>query len=347
MLEIINISKDYGGFALQEINLSVKKGEYFVLLGRSGAGKSQLLENIAGLRRADSGTLILDSVDISHEKIQSRPVGLVYQDFALFPHLSVYDNIAYPLRMVKEKKEEIAVKVKRIAEETNIAHLLDRKPEDLSGGEKQRVAVSRTLVRSPKIILLDEPMASIDTPLRDDLRRLLRKINRQGMTILHVTHDYREAIRLADRIGVIHNGRIIQQGTPDEVFDKPVNRFVARFAGIQNFFRVNIREENGFFVGEGRRGLAFKLPGKDYPEDGIVMLRSDDIILQREKPGCSYNCFEGSVTEINRAENGFELFVDARETFYVTLAIKNYRQMQPVEGEKIYLSFDSEAIRVM
>ncbi|MDX2414172.1 MAG: ABC transporter ATP-binding protein [Bacteroidales bacterium] len=347
MLVLKNISKRYGDFALQNIDLTVERGEYFVLLGRSGSGKSQLLEIIAGLVKADSGEIILDKNNIIEDRIQARPVGLVYQDFALFPHLSVEDNIAYSLRMSKVSKEEIRERVDRIAEETNISHLLHRKPDGLSGGEKQRVAVARTLIRSPKIILLDEPMASIDTPLRDDLRRLLRKINKLGMTVLHVTHDYREAIRLAHRIGVIHNGRIIQAGLPDEVFNNPVNRFVARFAGIQNFFKVTIKKTSGIFEGKSDQGLVFRLPDGEYKKDGIVMLRSEDISLSFDKPSFEDNCWEGLVTEINRSENGYEAYVKAGETFYVTLAGQFMTEAGLSEGDKIYLSFKPEVIRVL
>ncbi len=347
MLDLRNISKSYGDFALQNINLTVERGEYFVLLGRSGSGKSQLLEIIAGLVKADSGEIILDKNNIIEDRIQARPVGLVYQDFALFPHLSVEGNIAYSLRMSKVSKEEIRERVDRIAEETNISHLLHRKPDGLSGGEKQRVAVARTLIRSPKIILLDEPMASIDTPLRDDLRRLLRKINLLGMTVLHVTHDYREAIRLAHKIGVIHNGRIIQAGLPEEVFNNPVNRFVARFAGIQNFFKVTIKKTSGLFKGTSDQGLVFCLPDGEYKKDGIVMLKSEDITLSFDKPSFEDNCWEGLVTEINRAENGYEVYVKAGETFYVTLAGQIMTETGLKEGDKIYLNFVSEVIRVL
>ena len=133
----------------------------------------------------------------------------------------------------------------RVAEELNISHLLPRDTQHLSGGELQRVALARTLITSPRLLLLDEPMASIDASLKDDIKRLLRRFNRQGLTIIHVTHDYREAVSLASRVGVIHNGRIIQEGTPDEVFRKPVNKFVARYSGIRNFYRVEFKNHNG------------------------------------------------------------------------------------------------------
>lgn len=347
MLEINKISKSYGKFELREINLDISDGEYFVLLGRSGSGKSQLLEVISGLRKPDSGEIILDGKDITEHKIQVREIGLVFQDFALFPHLTVKENIAYPLKMNGLEREEIDRKVEAIAEEVNITDILSRKPTLLSGGEKQRVAVARTLVRSPKIILLDEPMSSIDTPLRDDLRRLLRKINGRGLTILHVTHDYREAIRLADRVGVIHNGRIIQTGAPEEVFNNPVNRFVARFAGIQNFFKVTIERKGSETIGTGFDGFNFLLPSGDYPPDGMIMIRSTDLKLSLDSPGCKNNCTSGVIKELNRAEYGYEAYIEAGETFYATFSEEMLKKLSLKTGMKIYISFSPDAIRVM
>ncbi|MCU0410490.1 MAG: ABC transporter ATP-binding protein, partial [Bacteroidales bacterium] len=232
------VSKRLEAFSLKEITLEVSKGDYYVLLGRSGAGKTQLLELICGLTSPDSGKIYLDGEEITHKRVQERGIGMVFQDFSLFPHYTVRDNIAYPLNIRKMPKEEQEKRIDHVAEEMNITHLLSRKPYYLSGGEKQRVALARTLVTDPRVLLLDEPMASVDASLKDSIRRMLRRLNREGQTIIHVTHDFGEAISLASRVGVMHNGRIIQEGTPLEVFNHPVNRFVARYAGIKNFFRA-------------------------------------------------------------------------------------------------------------
>ncbi|MBE0679786.1 MAG: ATP-binding cassette domain-containing protein, partial [Bacteroidales bacterium] len=238
MLRTERLSKRIDAFSLQEISLEVARGEYYVLLGRSGAGKTQFLELICGLTTPDSGRVFLDGEEITGKRVQKRGIGLVFQDLALFPHYTVKDNIMYPLRIMNLSLKERVDRVQHIAGEMNITDLLLRKPGSLSGGEKQRVALARTLVTEPKILLLDEPMASVDASLKDDIRRMLRRLNRSGQTIIHVTHDFGEAISLASRVGVMHNGRIIQEGTPLEVFNHPVNRFVARYAGIKNFFRA-------------------------------------------------------------------------------------------------------------
>ena len=217
MLRLINISRQLGDFALRDINLEVSDGEYYVLLGRSGSGKTQLLELIAGLEHPDTGRIILDNEDITLKRIQDRKVGIVFQDYAVFPHMTVFGNIAYPLRVKREGKKAITEKVEKAATAMNIKHILERNTEKLSGGELQRVALARTLITSPRLLLLDEPLSSLDTSLKDDLKRLLRNLNKAGQTIIHVTHDYGDAISLAKRVGVIHNGKIIQEGSVDDV----------------------------------------------------------------------------------------------------------------------------------
>jgi ABC-type sugar transport system ATPase subunit len=295
----------------------------------------------------DSGSVILNGVDITRIKIQQRKVGLVFQDFAVFPHLTVYDNIAYPLRMKGESKGDIEDRVKRMAWEMNIENILHRKPGNLSGGEKQRVAVARTLVTSPDIILLDEPMASIDTPLRDDVRRLLRKINSTGVTVLHVTHDFREAIRLADRVGILHNGHIVQSGSPDDVFANPANRFVARFAGIQNFFKVSITRDNNINFGICKNGSRLLLPEGQYPGNGLLMVRNELIKVTLHSPAGEDNIVEGFIKELNRSESGYEAYVDTGEIFYVNFSSGECNEMNLKTGSRVYLSFPASALKVI
>jgi len=346
MLELRNISKDYGNFSLKDINLSISPGEYFILLGRSGAGKSILLELIAGLRSPDTGTVYLNGRDITDEKIQRRKTGMVFQDYAIFPHLTVFDNIAYPLRIKHMHRDKISAEVNRMAKNVNILHLLNRKTNDLSGGEKQRVAVARTLVTSPDIILLDEPMASIDAPMRDDVRQLLRKINGMGITMLHVTHDYSEAVRLAHKVGVIHNGRILQTGDPESVFSRPVNKFVARFAGIRNYYRVKIYNKAGNMYAESDNNK-YILPEGTYPDNGLLILKSDSINLSLTEQTTHDNCIRGKVTEINRAESGYELFVDTGDIYHVLASKKDLEKLSLKAGLSVFLSFSSDELRII
>jgi molybdate/tungstate transport system ATP-binding protein len=344
MLILNNITKKLGGFHIKDIDLEILEGTYYVLLGRSGSGKTQLLELIAGLNRPDSGEIWLDGENITKKRIQGRSIGLVFQDYAIFPNMTVFGNIAYSLNSRKGDKAVVNERVRRIAGELNISHLLDRNTHHLSGGEMQRVALARTLITSPRLLLLDEPMASIDASLKDDIKRLLRRLNRQGLTIIHVTHDYREAVSLASKVGVIHNGRIIQEGKPDDVFRKPVNKFVARYSGIKNFFRVEFKRENEQWKAHCKDKLVFNLTENKYPSEGLLILRSEDIKITNDIPSnSSINYFKGVVKEILPSEQGMEITVDAGEIFYIDISVDKFYGLSINELSEVWISFLPEA----
>jgi len=348
MLKLTNIYRRLGDFALTDINLEVSDGQYYVLLGRSGSGKTQLLELIAGLEHPDSGKIMMDEIDITRHRIQDRKVGIVFQDYAVFPHMTVFGNIAYPLKARKEDRKSIAEKVEKAATEMNIKHILGRNTQKLSGGELQRVALARTLITSPRLLLLDEPLSSLDASLKDDLKRLLRKLNREGQTIIHVTHDYSDAISLAKKVGVIHNGKIIQEGSVDEVFKNPSNRFVARYAGIRNFFRVDISRENGSLIGVTERNIRFKLNGVAPGRDNLLLIKNDSIVLSNELPSNKeLNIFKGKITEIIPSEFGKEVIIDAGELFYANTLASEMEKLRLREGNEVWMSFSCKDIVVI
>lgn len=348
MLKLENITRKFGAFALSGISLEVPDGEYFVLLGRSGSGKTCLLELIAGLNTPDSGTVWIDGQEMTNRKIQDRPVGLVFQDFAIFPNMTVYGNIAYPLRSRGMKKNEISPRVNSIAAEMDISSLLGRYPQNLSSGELQRVAIARTLVLSPKLLLLDEPMSSVDASLKDDIRKVLRRINRSGLTIIHVTHDYREALSLAGRVGVIHGGRIVQEGTPESVFSRPASRFVARYAGIKNFFNVRLRKEGDVWEASGDGNITFCTADSSFVGEGLMMVRCENISLSDNEPvPGTENCFRGVVTEIFPTESGMEITVDAGMLFVASLSVSDFRKLRAREASQVWISFPREAAIVI
>jgi ABC-type Fe3+/spermidine/putrescine transport system ATPase subunit len=348
MLRLININRRLGDFALRDINLEISDGQYYVLLGRSGAGKTQLLELIAGLEHPDSGTIVLDEMDITRQRIQDRKVGIVFQDYAVFPHMTVFGNIAYPLRARREDKKHIAEKVEKAAIAMNIKHILDRSTQKLSGGELQRVALARTLITSPRLLLLDEPLSSLDTSLKDDLKRLLRNLNKAGQTIIHVTHDYGDAISLAKRVGVIHNGKIIQEGSLDEVFKNPYNRFVARYAGIRNFFRVDIIGENGLLTGVTEHKVKFKLHGVNPGNNILLLIKSDSITLTNEVPeNKELNTIKGNIAEIIPSEFGIEVTIDAGDLFFVNVPASEIGKLNLIEGKAVCVSFPVNAVVVL
>jgi ABC-type sugar transport system ATPase subunit len=258
--------------------------------------------------------------------------------------MTVSGNIAYSLESSGINKDIIREKVAKVAAELNISSLLGRSTEHLSGGELQRVALARTLITSPRLLLLDEPMASIDASLKDDIKRLLRSLNSKGLTIIHVTHDYREAVSLASMVGVIHNGRIIQEGKPDEVFRKPVNKFVARYSGIRNFFRVDFRKENGSWNAVSKNKVVIGLSGNTYPDEGLLIIRSDDIKISDSKPFSGQgNCFRGKVTDILPSEYGMEISIDAGETYFVDISADTFRKNPVQVSSDVWISFSPDA----
>lgn len=348
MLELKNISKDFGDFVLKDLSFKLDKGDYFVLIGESGAGKSVILEIIAGLIKADGGEVFFNDVNITNQKIQDRKFGLLFQDYALFPHLSVVDNILYPIKTTKIPKSDKMKKAEELADELNIKHLLSRKPSSLSGGEQQRVALARTLIMEPEILLLDEPLSSLDVHLRFELRSILRRINQKGMTILHVTHDYEEVITLASKVGIIQDGQIIQTGTPDEVFHKPKSRFVAHLSGQKNFFKVTLtqnpdKESKKAIVND--KVAIHLLTGK--PDgSGHVLIRSRDILLSKEElNSTASNNFKGVILDVIPSRFGMEICVDIGIRISSLISKSSFEKFSLKEGDHIWVSFKASAVK--
>ena len=235
-VELKNLSKSYDKkiLALEDINLIIEDGQFFVLLGPSGAGKTTTLRCIAGLERIDSGSVLFDNESVTEDQPASRDVSFVFQQFSLYPHYTVYENLAFPLRspMRKLPEEEIKTKIENIAKMLKISNKLKNKATELSGGEMQRVAIGRALVRKPNIYLMDEPLSSLDAKLRESLRIELKNIQTNlNATILYVTHDQAEATTLADKIGVLKEGKIVQIGTPEEIYENPNSIYVSQRLG--------------------------------------------------------------------------------------------------------------------
>lgn len=250
-LEIRNLQKRYtknGPLVIDNVNLSVDKGEFIVFLGPSGCGKTTIIRMIAGLEDVTSGEIMIEEENIVGRQPKDRGVSMIFQSYAIWPHMTVFDNIAYPLKLQKVGKEEIERRVRSVAQATDIVGMLDRYPAQMSGGQRQRVAVSRAIVVEPKIFLMDEPLSNLDAKLRVSMRTELKNIHeKQHSTSIFVTHDQSEAMSMADRIVVIYKGKIEQIGTPMEVYMDSATRFVAEFIGTPptNFFDVTIRETDG------------------------------------------------------------------------------------------------------
>src|SRR5512147_3212763 len=285
MSELIlqNISKTFGSItALNDVSFTVNDNEFFVLLGPTGAGKSTTLRVISGLEKPESGHVIFDGQISDDLTPADRYVAIVFQQYSLYPTMSVYDNMAFPLRAPGRKVSEAQVrqKIESAAEKLRITHLLKRKTAQLSGGEMQRVSIGRAIVRRPRVFLMDEPLSNLDAKLRESLRAELKHLQKvEGVTTLYVTHDQIEALTMADRIGVLNHGKLIQVGTPQDIYDRPANIFVAKLVGTP---RINLlpveRQGDGWTI----TGLDISIkPAKtnDLPERFILGIRPEDVSL--------------------------------------------------------------------
>lgn len=243
-----NLVKSYDGKKniIDNINLEIKDKEFIVLVGSSGCGKSTILRLISGLEEVTSGEILIDDKVVNNTHPKDRDIAFVFQSYALYPHMSVYENIAFGLKMRKYPKNEIDVKVREVAKALNLEDLLERKPRQLSGGQRQRVALGRAIVRNPKVFLMDEPLSNLDANLRVQMRSEIKRLHQKlKTTFIYVTHDQTEALTMGDRIVVLDKGKIQQADTPEEIYNNPKNKFVAGFIGQMNFINVNVN--NGVF----------------------------------------------------------------------------------------------------
>lgn len=348
MLNVSGLCKQLGGFALRDIGFDVAAGDYFVLLGVSGVGKTVLLEMLAGILSPDAGCITLDGAEITRRPPQQRGMGLVYQDQALFPHLTVRQNIAYGLhkRLHHAPRRE---RVEALAAATGVSGLLDRYPATLSGGEAQRVALARTLAIEPRCLLLDEPIASLDAPARASMRSLLRGLHRQCQTVVHVTHDYEEAIALATRVAVMEQGTIVQTGTPKEVFQRPRSEFVARFVGIRNSFagRLDPPAAPGATLRHFRTaGMVFQVLSDAEAGEGSLILRSEDITISLAPASSSaQNAFPGTIVDVIPARMGHEVTVDIGVELAALLTSESIERLVLTPGVRVWTSFKASAAR--
>ncbi len=351
VLQIRDLSVRFRSFALEDISLDIREGDYLALLGVSGAGKTVLLEALAGLVKPAKGRILLNGNDITKDKVQGRGIGLVYQDLSLFPHLTAYKNIAYPLRRRALTSNELHARVEELARLVEVTHLLDRFPGTLSGGEAQRVALARTLAADPQVLLLDEPLSNLDVKLKGELRSVLRNIHRRGKTIIHVTHDFMEAATLANMVAVVENGRMIQHGTPEEVFRHPRNEFVARFSGIKNLFPCEVVADagsEGLHKAAVNDKVSIHYLGKDGHQSGYVMIPQEDIIVsERPIESSATNRLEGVIREAYLSGSGMELVIDAGVPFVVAVSRQSHENMKLQPGKMVWLNFKAAAVRFM
>ena len=340
MIKIKNLTVSLPGFSLREINLSVEKGEFFAIIGPTGAGKTVLLEAIAGLQTISQGRIKLEGREISHLPPEERGIAIMYQDFCLFPHLTVLKNIRYGLKYHPEKKDEKYLEY--LLDFLELKSLTHRSPSSLSGGEQQRVALARALAVQPRILLLDEPLSALDPSSRRDIQLELKRLHRHlRITFLMVTHDFTEALTMARRGAVMNKGKIEQTAEIEEIFQKPASEFVAKFVGIKNLFRAS-------FAGNRARidGLNLET-GRLLPErEGYLSIRPEEIVLSRQAfPSSMRNTIRGVISLIRQIGLSVEITVHCeRLPFQVLITRGALRELNLKEGEEVYLSFKAKSI---
>lgn len=301
VIEISHVSKQFGDFkAVDDANFGIRQGEFFSMLGPSGCGKTTTLRMIAGFEQPTSGEVRLDGKDVSKVPPYKRNVNTVFQNYALFPHMTVFDNIAFGPRSTKAPKGEIAGRVKEMLEIVHLADFAERRPTQLSGGQQQRVALARALVNYPSALLLDEPLGALDLKLRQRMQLELKRIQREvGITFVFVTHDQEEALTMSDRIAVMNAGRVEQIGTPEEVYHRPATVFVAGFIGVANLIPAAVVAITGDLATVDAAGHRFGVPVTDEsirpPDSAVVMVRPERLHISIDRPSGDTAAVEATV----------------------------------------------------
>jgi spermidine/putrescine transport system ATP-binding protein len=355
-VEIRHVTKRFGQgagavVALDDVSLEIRDNEFFTLLGPSGCGKTTLLRLIAGFEEVSGGTILLFGEEIEGLPPNKRPVNTVFQQYALFPHMTVAENVAFSLRMLKRPRAESLAVVERMLALVKLEQFADRRPGQLSGGQQQRVALARALATKPKVLLLDEPLSALDLKLRQEMRNELKQIQQEtGITFIFVTHDQEEALTMSDRIAVMSNGRVQQVGTAHAVYDRPVNRFVADFIGETNIIPVEITE----ILGDKARCVAARrqeflcdaVPGCRVGQTVSVSIRPEKIALRRPDNGSTLAGRVAGLTYLG-TDTRFTIRLDSALELRARVQNAHAAQAPFGPGDDVALSFDGDAARML
>ncbi|MDO4832203.1 MAG: sn-glycerol-3-phosphate ABC transporter ATP-binding protein UgpC [Clostridia bacterium] len=347
---------DGGVLAVEDFNLDIKDREFIVLVGPSGCGKSTTLRMIAGLEEITRGELYIDGTLMNDIAPKDRDIAMVFQNYALYPHMTVYENMAFSLKIKKTPKDEIDRKVREAAEILDITQYLDRKPKALSGGQRQRVAIGRAIVRNPKVFLMDEPLSNLDAKLRNQMRAEIIKLRQRiDTTFIYVTHDQTEAMTLGDRIVIMKDGAVLQVGTPQEVFDHPANLFVAGFIGMpqMNFFDAELLKKGDEYlvkIGDATVKLSDdkqeRLRNKDVSAQKITLgVRPEHVELCKPEDEGAV-CAKVDVSEMMGSEVHLHVSVFGRDAIIIVPTIDLENGVSFAMGQDIYFRFEGKVAHV-
>lgn len=346
-VQLKGVTKHYGSVeVVKATDLTVQSGEFFALLGPSGSGKSTILGAIAGFVPLTGGVILANGQDITRVPPHRRNLGMVFQNYSLFPFLSVAKNVAFPLELRSIPKKEIAARVDRMLTAVRLSHLADRLPSQLSGGQQQRVALARAAVYDPPLLLMDEPLGALDKNLREELQFEIKQFHKQvGATIIYVTHDQHEAASMADRIAILRDGRLEQIGSPRDLYYSPRNAFIADFLGEANLFDIENTKPAGAdaIQIETAQKIVVLASGKAPGGTGVVCLRPENIKLEPSAPSDQKNCFAATVVDVVHAAGSMRYRIQLNEKCVLTARAPNHRRREPFKiGDRIFCSWEPD-----
>ena len=345
IVQVEDVVKEFGDVtAVNHVSIEVLAGEFFSILGPSGCGKTTLLRMIAGLESPDSGAIYLGGELINNIPPYRRDVNMVFQSYALFPHMDVYENIAFGLKMKKVKKSEMENKIPKALKLVGLSEMGSRKPAKLSGGEQQRIALARALVNEPSVLLLDEPLGALDLKLRKQMQMELKSLQRKlGITFIYVTHDQEEALTMSDRIAVMYLGGVEQVGTPSQIYEEPKTDFVASFIGISNLFSGELEYfDDSTLILKTPDGLEIKAPtnGISLSQTATFMVRPEKILITHHKREKDVNLLRAEIEEIVYLGTVTHFIMNLNDK-KLTVLEKNYGKEPEFEvGQEVFISWD-------
>ncbi|MBM3284008.1 ABC transporter ATP-binding protein [Candidatus Gottesmanbacteria bacterium] len=345
IVQLKDVVKEFGQtIAVNHVSIDIYSGEFFSILGPSGCGKTTLLRTIAGFEFPDSGSIYLRNRLINTVPPYHRDVNMVFQNYALFPHMNVYENVAFGLKMKKLEKKEIDQRVPKALSLVGLSEMGNRKATQLSGGQQQRIALARALVNEPSVLLLDEPLGALDLKLRKQMQIELKSLQKQlGITFIYVTHDQEEALTMSDRIGVMSSGKVEQIGTPSQIYEEPNSEFVANFIGTSNLFSGKLQNyDDSIILLKTPDGIDLKAPinGNISSGSAIVMVRPEKIKITNNKPGDDTNFLPGKISNIVYLGTVIQFIVNCKDRNLIVLE-KNYDKNLDFElNQDVFISWN-------
>jgi len=347
MFIVENVSLTLGDFQIKSLSLHIENPEYWIIIGPSGAGKTILLEMIAGIHRPTTGRILSEGVDITHDQPKDRNIAMMYQDLMLFPHMTVRENILFSVKIRKTYNGETEGEIAKLVNILGISHLMDRNPATLSGGEAQRIALARALIQKPRLLLLDEPLSALDSMTRERLRQEIRKIHQHlKIPIIHITHHFEDVYALAEKVAIMQDGTIVQTGRPEDVFAHPCTPYVAQICGTENIFRGEATKDGtGSILNLGN--LRIRISAQ-HSGPVVTVLRSEDIIISIEPfRSSARHTLQATVVDLIPSGPFIRVVLDTGIRMIAIVTRTSSEELSLMPGDRVYVTFKESALHVI